>query len=153
MCIRDRFDASIAYSSVDDGTVNIENLGTNVKTPLYTQMIFNQNSIKRDSDTVVVRAGIKGLGGKFGIAYGYSDIGNTGLPAVAGLAGGDGEYSELDVTYKVKVWNDSTTLFAGYVYQDDDRMGDLVLVNEETGDVRTFDGTQNMIRLWGRYNF
>jgi len=149
----DLFDASIAYSSVDDGTVNIENLGTNVKTPLYTQMIFNQNSIKRDSDTVVVRAGIKGLGGKFGIAYGYSDIGNTGLPAVAGLARGAGEYSELDLTYKVKVWNDSTTLFAGYVYQDDDRMGDLVLVDEETGAESTFDGTQNMVRLWGRYNF
>ena len=149
----DLFDASIAYSSVDDGTVSIENFGTNVKTPLYTQMIFNQNTIKRDSDTVVVRAGIKGLGGKFGVAYAYSDLGATALPAVAGLAGGEGTYSELDITYKVKVWNDSTTLFAGWIYQDDDRMGDLVLVNEETGAETTFDGTQNMLRFWGRYNF
>ena len=149
----DMFDASIAYSSVDDGTVSIENFGTNVKTPLYTQMIFNQNTIKRDSDTFVVRAGLKGLGGKFGVAYAYSDLGDTALSAVAGLAGGAGEYSELDITYKTKVWNDSTTLFAGYVYQDDDRMGDLVIVDEETGAERTFDGTQNMIRLWGRYNF
>ena len=149
----DLFDASIAYSSVDDGTVNIENFGTNVKTPLYTQMIFNQNTIKRDSDTIVVRAGVKGLGGKFGIAYGYSDLGDTAKAAVTGIAGGAGEYSELDITYKTKVWNDSTTLFAGYVYQDDDRMGDLVITNEETGAQTTFDGTQNMIRLWGRYNF
>ena len=131
------FDASIAYSSVDDGTVNIENLGTNVKTPLYTQMIFNQNSIKRDSDTIVVRAGMKALGGKFGLAYGYSDMGDTALPSVTGLRLGEGEYSELDLTYKTKVLNDSTTLFAGYVYQDDDRM----------------DDTQNMLRFWARYNF
>ena len=149
----DLFDASIAYSSVDDGTVSIENFGTNVKTPLYTQMIFNQNTIKRDSDTIVARAGIKALGGKFGIAYAYSDMGATALSAVTGKVGGEGEYSELDITYKTKVWNDSTTLFAGYVYQDDDRMGDLVLVDEETGAESTFDGTQNMIRLWGRYNF
>jgi len=149
----DLFDASIAYSSVDDGTVNIENLGTNVKTPLYTQMIFNQNTIKRDSDTVVVRAGIKGLGGKFGIAYGYSDLGDTAKAAVTGKAGGAGEYSELDLTYKVKVWNDSTTLFAGYVYQDDDRMDGLAITDDEGNVLDTFDGTQNMVRLWGRYNF
>ncbi len=149
----DLFDASIAYSSVDDGTVNIENLGTNVKTPLYTQMIFNQNSIKRDSDTVVVRAGVKALGGKFGVAYGYSDMGATALSAVTGKAGGEGEYSELDVTYKTKVFNDSTTLFAGYVYQDDDRMDGLAITDDEGNVLSTFDGTQNMIRVWGRYNF
>ena len=133
----DMFDASLAYSSVDDGTVNIENFGTNVKTPLYTQMIFNQNVIKRDSDTIVVRAGMKALGGKFGLAYGYSDMGNTALPSVTGNRLGEGEYSELDLTYKTKVFSDSTTLFAGYVYQDDDRM----------------DDTQNMLRFWARYNF
>jgi hypothetical protein len=149
----DLFDASIAYSSVDDGTVSIENFGTNVKTPLYTQMIFNQNTIKRDSDTVVVRAGIKGLGGKFGIAYAYSDLGATALPAVTGKAGGEGEYAELDITYKVKVWNDSTTLFAGYVYQDDDRMDGLTITDDEGNVVSTFDGSQNMLRFWGRYNF
>jgi hypothetical protein len=149
----DLFDASIAYSSVDDGTVSIENFGTNVKTPLYTQMIFNQNTIKRDSDTVVVRAGIKGLGGKFGIAYAYSDLGATALGAVTGKAGGEGEYSELDITYKVKVWNDSTTLFAGYVYQDDDRMDGFTISDDEGNVVSTFDGSQNMLRFWGRYNF
>ena len=149
----DLFDASIAYSSVDDGTVNIENFGTNVKTPLYTQMIWNQNTIKRDSDTVVVRAGVKALGGKFGVAYGYSDMGATALPAVTGKAGGEGEYSELDITYKTKVFNDSTTLFAGWVYQDDDRMDGLAITDDEGNVLSTFDGTQNMIRLWGRYNF
>ena len=138
------FDASIAYSSVDDGTVSIENLGTNVKTPLYTQMVFNQNSIKRDSDTIVVRAGMKALGGKFGVAYGYSDLGATALDAVTYGKGitGSGEYSELDLTYKTKVFNDSTTLFAAYVYQD-----------STFDDVTVSDVSQNMLRFWARYNF
>jgi len=145
----DMFDYSVAYSSVDDGTVNIENFGTHVKTPLYTQMIFNQNTIKRDSDTFVGRIGMKALGGKFGLAYNYSDLGNTALPSVTGLNFGSGEYSELDLTYKVKVWNDSTTLFAGYVYQNDQR--DAKVINGV--DIASTDFDQNMLRFWARYNF
>ncbi len=145
------FDASIAYSSVDDGTVNIENFGTNVKTPLYTQLIFNQNCIKRDSDTIVARAGIKGLGGKFGIAYNYSDLGATALPAVTNSRPGAGEYTELDLTYKVKVLDGSTTLFAGYVYQNDSR--DAVLANDGSVLLDSTDVDQNMLRFWARYNF
>jgi len=132
----DAVSASLAFSSAGEG-FPIHNLGTGVKTPFYTQMIFNQNSIKQDSDTIVARVGMKALGGKFGLAYGYSDMGANAPKAVTGSVAGEGEYAELDLTYKTKVWNDSTTLFAGYVYQDDDRMSD----------------TQNMIRLWGRYNF
>jgi len=36
------FDASLAYSTVDDGTVDIVNFGTGVKSPLYTQAILDQ---------------------------------------------------------------------------------------------------------------
>ena len=151
----DMFDASIAYSSVADGTVNIENFGTNVKTPLYTQMIFNQNVIKRDSDTIVGRIGVKALGGKFGLAYNYSDLGATALGPVAGAfgvtRGGAGEYSELDLTYKTKVLNDSVTLFAGYIYQNDSR--DAVLANDGTVLLDSTDEDQNMLRFWARYNF
>ncbi len=132
----DAVSASLAYSNTDEN-FPIHNLGTGVKTPLYTQMIFNQNSIKIDSSTFVGRVGVKALGGKFGLAYGYSDMGAAAGASVTGAVAGEGEYSELDLTYKTKVFNDSTTLFAGYVYQDDDRMAD----------------TQNMIRVWGRYNF
>lgn len=147
----DMFSASVAYSSVDDGAANIENLGTNVKTPLYTQMIFNQNTIKRDSDTIVARAGMKALGGKFGIAYNYSDLGATALPAVTNSRPGAGEYSELDVTYKVKVLDGSTTLFAGYVFQNDSR--DAVLAADGTVLLESTDVDQNMLRFWARYNF
>ena len=162
----DLFDASIAYSSVDDGTVSIENFGTNVKTPLYTQMIFNQNTIKRDSDTVVVRAGIKGLGGKFGIAYNYSDLGDTALSSVFAPASkafgtaaavstnGSGVYQEIDLTYKMKI-TENTTLFAGYVYQDEDRDDvEIVRAGEGiVGYVKGFDQDQNFVRFWARYNF
>ena len=127
------FTATLAYSSVDDGTASIENVGTNVKTPLYTQLILNQNFIKHDSDTYVVKAGVKALGGKIGAAYNYSEFGAA-----------DNEYTEFDLTYKTKVFADTTTLFVGYVYTDIDADKDL--------DGHDIDG-QNLVRVWGRYNF
>ncbi len=127
----DMFSASLAYSGVDDGDTGIFNVG-GVKTPLYTQLILNQNFIRSDSDTFVARAGMKALGGKFGLAYDYSTINSGAL---------EGDYSELDLTYKTKVFNDSTTLFAGYVYQDLD------------SDVAVWDESRNLIRFWARYNF
>ena len=122
------FDASVAYSHVDDGDAGVFNVG-GLKTPLYTQMILNQCAIKSDNDTVVVRAGTKALGGKIGLAYGYTKNNVT-----------DGkDYKELDLTYKTKVFNDSTTVFAGYVYTQQDGVNG--------------DDAQNLIRVWGRYNF
>ena len=124
------FDASIAYSNVNEDSYGVFNVG-GVKTPLYTQMILNQDHIKRDNDTFVVRAGMKALGGKFGLAYNYtSDNAND-----------NSDYQELDLTYKTKVLNDSTTLFAGYIYQTDEAWG------KGTGD------SINTFRVWGRYNF
>jgi len=136
------FGLALAYSSVDDGVVPVYNMGTNVKTPLYTQSILNQNTISLDSDTIKASATMKALGGGFGLHYIYSDLGaaarasvfNNGNATVA--AGGEGEYTEIDATYKTKV-GENTTLFAGYVYQDDDRLVD----------------SQNFVRFWARYNF
>jgi len=117
--------ASLAYSSTDENAAFTNTGGP--KTPLYTQMILNQGAIKSDADTIVARAGAKVLGGKLGVAY-----------CLATSDSAD-DYTELDVTYKTKVLNDSTTVFAGYVYTDYDDAADV-------------DG-QNMIRVWGRYNF
>ena len=122
----DMFDASVAYSSVDEGTVAIHNLGTGVKTPLYTQMILNQSKIKSDADAIVVRAGVKALGGKIGAAYCMTTDNSAA----------SNDSTELDVTYKTKV-SDSTTLFAGYVMTDEDNLNDA----------------RNLVRVWGRYNF
>ena len=123
------FDASLAYTNVNDGGirgVSMRNVG-GVKTPLYTQMILNQSHIWYDNDTFVARAGVKALGGKFGLAYDYTTD-NSVL---------ENDYTELDLTYKTKVFNGSTTLFAGYVYQDAD----------------AWDDSRNLLRFWGRYNF
>jgi len=127
------FDASLAYSGVNDGGVTVSptrpkgifNVG-GIKTPLYTQMIFNQNAIRTDNDTFVARAGVKALGGKFGLAYDYTSDNSAAA----------NDYTELDLTYKTKVFADTTTLFVGYIYQDADNTGDA-----------------NTIRVWGRYNF
>jgi len=133
------FDASVAYSSVDDGSLNIANLaGAGVKTPLYTQAILNQNTIKRDSDTIKVAVGAKALGGKFTAVYINSDLGDTALPSVFGQdVSGAGTYQEFELIYKTKV-GENTTLFAAYINQNDDRQ---------------VDDTQNFVRFWARYNF
>jgi len=46
---------TLAYSTVDDGSIAIQNVGTGNKTPLYTQMILNQKAIKLDADTVMAK--------------------------------------------------------------------------------------------------
>ena len=120
--------ASLAYSSVDDGDAGVFNVG-GVKTPLYTQMILNQKAIKSDNDTFVARVGTAALGGKIGLAVDFTKN---------NAAGGE-DYTEADLTYKTKVFNDTTTLFAGYVYTQQDGVNN--------------DDAQNMIRVWGRYNF
>ena len=146
----DMFSATLAYSSVDDGGVGVFNVG-GVKTPLYTQLILNQDAIRADSDTVVAKAGLKTSFGKFGIAYNYSELGAFAAPATAMKSGyGSGTYSELDLTYKVNVWNDSTTLFAGYIYQADERDA---IVSNGTVIREALDTDANTIRVWGRYNF
>jgi len=135
------FDLSAAYSSVDDGTVAVSNLGTDVKTPLYTQSILDQDTISLDSDTFKLAAGMKALGGKFGLAYINADLGTASRGAVmyspAFRDAAAGTYQEVDFSYKTKV-GENTTLFAAYVYQSDDRY---------------VDEDQNFIRFWARYNF
>jgi hypothetical protein len=115
----------LAYSNVNEGA-GVFNVG-GVKTPLYTQMILNQGAIRSDNDTFVFRAGLKALGGKFGLAYDYTTDNSAA----------DNDYQELDLTYKTKAFNNSTTLFAGYMYQDADNWAD----------------SRNHIRFWARYNF
>ena len=128
------FNASLAYSHVDDGTMGVFNVG-GPKTPLYTQMILNQNFIASDNDTFVARVGAKALGGNFGLAYNYSDVDKDSARV------SETEYNELDLTYKTKVFDDSTTLFAGYIYRKNDAKDNLK------------DFKDNIVRVWGRYNF
>ena len=131
------FDTSVAYSSVDNGTVGVFNAG-GVKTPLYTQMILNQNKISLNSNTVVARIGVEVLGGHLGVAYDMSTVVDAVPTATVTTLGNQltADYAELDVTYKTKI-TDNTELFAAYVMTDDKALTD----------------TQNFVRVWARYNF
>lgn len=148
------FSLLAAYSTVDDGTVDVVNFGTGVKSPLYTQAIANQNAIRRDSDSFKLAAGMKALGGKFGLAYMYSDLGetaNSSTFAPGGPRAGEGSYQEVDFSYKTKVGED-ITLFAAYVYQKDKRDA---IINPFTATLiaPNKNETQNFVRFWARYNF
>jgi len=131
------FDASLAYSSVDDGTVDLANFGTGVKSPLYTQAILNQNAIRRDADSVKATIGAKALGGKFTLAYITSDLGKTANSSLFGTEKGEGTYQEIELIYKTKITKD-ITVFTAFINQNDDRQA---------------DDSQNFFRVWGRYTF
>ncbi len=122
---------SLAYSTVDDGDVPIVNLGTGVKTPLYTQMVANQGAINSDNDTFVLKAVAPAGPGKLIAQYGMTSDDSSA----------ENDYNELDVLYKFKALG--TNMLAGYVMQKYDK--------------KTFangtDDTNNIIRVWSRYNF
>ncbi len=116
--------AHIAYSTVDDGTTGIFNVGGQ-QTPLYTQMIINEGAIRTANDTVVVAANMSLLGGTIGAGYGMtsSDVANN-------------DYNELDIYYTADVL-ESTNLLVGYVNMDNEFIAD----------------TNNVVRVVARYNF
>jgi len=130
-----KLDASLVYTSVDDGLAPVENIGTNIKTPLYTQMIFNQNFIKSDADTFMLRAGadIAAIYGRIGVDAGFTDKGNMNVA-------GPGDYTEVDVIYTTKI--DAVKLFAAYIYSDN---------TNDANSAKDFE--DNAIRVWARYNF
>lgn len=117
-------DLTLAYSSVGDGDNAIHNVGTGIKTPLYTQMILNQNFIKRDNDTVMLK-GITPIGSGKLIAQYCTTTDNSVAKA---------DYNELDVIYKFKALG--TQMLVAYVMQDP-----------------TAQDKNNMFRVWSRYNF
>lgn len=117
----------LSYSYVDDGAISIQNLAGG-RSPLYTQMILNENFISSDADTVVAKGYYDALGGTFGLAYGYT-FDNSDL---------NSDYQELDVTYSAKLTK-NTEVYAGYIYSDID--------------TPLVDNGNNAVRLWGKYNF
>ena len=129
------FGVKAAYSSVDEGFTGVFNVG-GVKTPLYTQMILNQDMIASNADTFLIGASADALGGKFILNYGGTTMNDRVIDQEAGTVA-DVDYAEVDFIYKTKVWNDSTTLLAAYVYQDHDLQEDA----------------NNVLRFWARYNF
>ena len=124
---------SLAYTKVGTkGDVAIHNIGTNVKTPLYTQMVANQGAIKDGADTTVLKVVAPAGPGKLIAQYGITSDNKKAT---------ENDYNELDVLYKFKALG--TNMLAGYVMQKYDK--------------KTFangtDDTNNIIRVWSRYNF
>jgi len=121
----------LAYASVNDGDVAMQNIGTGVKTPLYTQMIANQNFISRDADSFVFKAvGKLPLGkliAQYNITTDNSDAKN--------------DYNEFDLIYKFKAFD--TQMFLAYIGQTTENKS----FSDETED------SVNSIRFWSRYNF
>ena len=140
------FNLGLAYTDVDDGTVAARNLGTNNRSPLYTQMVANQNAISLDSKTIVASVGFDaGSIGNFGIAYGLSDVGNGN--GTVNTAGNDVDYEEIDLTYSVKTGG--IEYFAAAVFREVDNGGTIALTT--SGATATDDDT--LLRFWARYNF
>ena len=126
------FNLLAAYTSVDDGALGITNLGTGVKSPLYTQMVLNnvgQYHAAPGSDFVKVGGSVKTLGGTVKAFYGAGE--NDSVIA-------KGDYSQLDLMYVTKI-TENTKFFAAYVYTDDDGVAG--------------PSENNFVRFWARYNF
>jgi len=124
-------DLSLAYTSVNDGDVAVQNVGTGIKTPLYTQMVANQGFISNDAKTVVLGAAMPLAAGKLIAKYGLTTDDSAAK----------NDYNELDLIYKFKALG--TDMLAAYVMQkaDNDTFANGT------------DDTNNIIRVWTRYNF
>jgi len=121
--------ASLAYSSIGEGTSRISNIATSIKSPLYTQMLLDNVGQYHSSpgSQFIKASGNANVGiGKLIVSYGTA--------ANDYIASKDG-YSEVDVMYKAKLAK-NVTGFAAYGYTK--------------ADTRE---SNNFVRLWGRYAF
>ena len=133
-----------AYTDVDGGkedsiNAEIRNVG-GTKTPLFTQMVFNQGMIGVANDTLVLKAAYNmGDMGSVSVAYGMTDDNSF-------VAAGDKaeDYNEFDLVYKVKAGG--VQYFAAYVNQEFDGQ-DAANANDD----EKYDN--DMLRFWARYNF
>jgi len=122
---------SLAYSSVNDGDVSLQNIGTGIKTPLYTQMIGNQNFISSDADTIVLKGVVKLPVGKLIAQYDMTTDNSVAK----------NDYRELDIIYRFKALG--TNMLLAYIGQKTDK--------------KTFasksEKSANNLRFWTRYSF
>jgi len=111
--------------SKDKAAAAVKNTGTGVKTPLFTQMVANQDAISLDNSSFMLKG-----------AYRLGDIGTVIAQTSYTQAGkinlsGEGvDYTEFDLIYKVKVGE--VNLLAAYVSQSwdtkNDKSNDIVRV-------------------------
>jgi hypothetical protein len=134
----------VAYTSVDADdnkeNVAVKNTGTGVKTPLFTQMIYNQNAIALDADTYMIKAVYNtGDYGKIIAQYASTAAGKSNLQ------GSEIDYAEFDLIYKVKAAG--VEYFASYINRSFDKNGGVLAVTD------TDASTEDVVRVWARYAF
>lgn len=130
----------VAYSNVNDGDVPLVNVG-GVKTPLYTQMIANQNPISKDADTIMVKADYNmGDFGAITLQDAFTSAGSKNRENAGRTAGKNADYNDLELVYKIKAGG--VQYFAAIANRT---------WSEET--VANSQDSENWIRVWGRYNF
>ncbi len=126
----------LAYSYVNDGAVALVNVG-GVKTPLYTQMIANQDPISKDASTIMLQAAYDmGANGSIILQDGFTTAGDANRENRGGV---DTDYNDLELIYKIK--SGGVQYFAAIVNRS---------WSEETA---TEMDNQNWVRFWARYNF
>ncbi len=128
--------------STDKAAAAVKNTGTGVKTPLFSQMVANQDAIALDNATFMLK-GAYSLGdmGKVIGQYGYTQGGQINLMNAGRSASGKVgvDYSEFDLMYKVKA--------SGVQYF-------AALVNRSWSEKTTTDfDNQQIVRVWARYSF
>ena len=129
-----------AYTSVDgdDDKLNvaIKNTGTGIKTPLFTQMIYNQDAIALDANTFMLRAAYNT--GDYGTVIAQGASTTAGASNLMNRGGVDTDYTDLELVYKVKV--SGMDLMAAYINRN---------WSEKSG---TAD-EENAVRVVARYAF
>ncbi len=136
----DALTLALAYTMVDGndnkGNVAIKNTGTGIKSPLYTQMVYNQDAISLDADTYMLKAAYNtGDYGTVIAQYAGTSAGNSNL------MGAKADYAEFDLMYKLKAGG--VSYFAAYINRS---LDDPAAVAGD-GD------SEDKIRFWARLAF
>ncbi len=147
----DALSICVAFTSVDGSdtkaNVAIKNVGTGIKTPLYTQMVANQDAIALDGNTFMLKAVYNtGDYGKI-IAQGtFTDAGKSNLMSYTDAAGVEqgNDYTDLELVYKIKAGG--VQYLAAYIDRTWDKV-DAGLAGVGQAD------HQSIVRFWARYNF
>ena len=139
---------TVGGGNATDGQIAMRNVGTTVKTALYSQMMYNQNAITLDNDTVVVGAGYDmGDMGSIAANYGMTEVGQYNSNTVRTTTASQ-DYNELDLVYKVK--SGGVQYFAIAAIRD---WGDDTTMNTTTTQGNANMTDDKILRFWARYNF
>jgi hypothetical protein len=130
-----------AYTNVsgskDKAVVAVKNVGTGVKTPLYTQMVGNQNAIAVDASTFMLKAAYNT--GDFGTVIAQGTMTTAGSKNLNNYTAKGNDNTDLELLYKVS---------AGSV----DYLAGLINITNSETSANDMDSI-NIVRVWARYNF